>query len=312
MTLLHLPGHIMLYAGVKDDKPIVIHDIWALKTKDKGRAIIGGVAITSLEIGSERDDINSEDLLISKIDSMNVLISPPSRKEIIAKAYGVKIYENSVVFDDGESEVFDDGTIKNKEELLNNADIEDIFAEEYPLFSPLNLPANDAGRYRNYALLDKIYGADEARVKSNLIDVVWLKNHVNKTFKFNSKNGAAKALQEVSKELDALVDKYPEKLKYLNNPSGTFNYRTIAKTNRKSAHAYGIAIDINTDESDYWQWSKDGKYRNRIPEDIVRIFEKHGFIWGGRWISFDTMHFEYRPDLSHRVWLRMSAIFLLP
>ena len=27
------------------------------------------------------------------------------------------------------------------------------------------------------------------------------------------------------------------------------------------------------------------------------IFEKHGFIWGGRWYHYDTMHFEYRPEL---------------
>ncbi len=30
---------------------------------------------------------------------------------------------------------------------------------------------------------------------------------------------------------------------------------------------------------------------------IVRIFEKHGFIWNGYWYHFDTMHFEYRPEL---------------
>ena len=38
-------------------------------------------------------------------------------------------------------------------------------------------------------------------------------------------------------------------------------------------------------------------YKNRIPMEIVRIFEKHGFIWGGRWSHYDTMHFEYRPEL---------------
>ena len=36
-----------------------------------------------------------------------------------------------------------------------------------------------------------------------------------------------------------------------------------------------------------------GAYRNRIPLEIVAVFEKHGFIWGGRWYHFDTMHFEY-------------------
>jgi hypothetical protein len=27
------------------------------------------------------------------------------------------------------------------------------------------------------------------------------------------------------------------------------------------------------------------------------VFEKHGFIWGGKWYHYDTMHFEYRPEL---------------
>jgi peptidoglycan L-alanyl-D-glutamate endopeptidase CwlK len=31
--------------------------------------------------------------------------------------------------------------------------------------------------------------------------------------------------------------------------------------------------------------------------EIVRIFEKHGFVWGGKWYHYDTMHFEYRPEI---------------
>jgi D-alanyl-D-alanine carboxypeptidase len=38
-------------------------------------------------------------------------------------------------------------------------------------------------------------------------------------------------------------------------------------------------------------------YRNEIPLEIVHIFEKHGFIWGGKWYHYDTMHFEYRPEI---------------
>lgn len=41
-------------------------------------------------------------------------------------------------------------------------------------------------------------------------------------------------------------------------------------------------------------------YRNRIPADVVQAFERHGFIWGGRWYHYDTMHFEYRPELLAR------------
>jgi hypothetical protein len=27
------------------------------------------------------------------------------------------------------------------------------------------------------------------------------------------------------------------------------------------------------------------------------VFEKHGFIWGGKWGHFDIMHYEYRPEI---------------
>jgi hypothetical protein len=67
-------------------------------------------------------------------------------------------------------------------------------------------------------------------------------------------------------------------------------------------HSFGIAIDIDADHSDYWRWNRPGRdgtypYRNRVPREVVDIFEKHGFIWGGAWYHYDTMHFEYRPEL---------------
>ena len=34
-----------------------------------------------------------------------------------------------------------------------------------------------------------------------------------------------------------------------------------------------------------------------MPQKIVDAFEAEGFVWGGRWYHYDTMHFEYRPEL---------------
>jgi len=120
-----------------------------------------------------------------------------------------------------------------------------------------------------------------------------------KTVKFSKVNGGAAALQQVSDELDRLPDRF---LQYLRPPQGTYNCRLIAKTDRPSAHGLGIAIDIAAAHSHYWLWSKpdaSGRivYKDEIPREIVRVFEKHGFIWGGKWYHYDTMHFEYRPEL---------------
>ena len=112
-------------------------------------------------------------------------------------------------------------------------------------------------------------------------------------------NGASIQLEKVAKELASK----PSLKKYLTNAS-TFYWRKVRGANRQSAHSYGIAIDINTNYSNYWLWSNPKaketdkvEYKNRIPMEIVNVFEKYGFIWGGRWYHYDTMHFEYRPEL---------------
>ncbi len=66
----------------------------------------------------------------------------------------------------------------------------------------------------------------------------------------------------------------------------------------------GIAFDIGVNYSDYWKWNNPDadesagiRYVNRIPKQIADIFHRHGFIWGGNWYHYDTMHFEFRPEL---------------
>lgn len=295
LTIFYMPGHVMLYAGNVDDKPVAIHDAWGIKTKDNSRALISQIAITELDIGKDRDDIDEKSLLLSKITSMNVVAK--SKNDIISQNYGVTIKGNEIMFKDGSKMSFkDDKTNKNFDELLDNPSVFDMLALPYFGFSAVGKNLNDAGRFRNEEFFGKIYGKNKQEVEKNLVDIIWLKNSVNKKFKFNKQNGAAKAIQNVSDDLDLLVKNRPELLKYLNNPSGTYNYRKILNSNNLSSHSWGIAIDINTNYSHYWQWSKTGLYENSIPKEIVDIFEKYGFIWGGRWEHFDTMHFEYRPE----------------
>jgi D-alanyl-D-alanine carboxypeptidase len=67
-------------------------------------------------------------------------------------------------------------------------------------------------------------------------------------------------------------------------------------------YGFGIAIDIAAAHSHYWLRAKPGAgghitYKNEIPREIVRTFEAHGFIRGGKWYHYDTMHFEYQPEL---------------
>jgi hypothetical protein len=180
--------------------------------------------------------------------------------------------------------------------MLQNADVQDQLYEAYTKGALDGFPQNDAGRIRNSDFLGELYGSDKNEIKQNLTAVVWLPSYANITLYFNKNNGAAKALQAVSNELDKLDETYLKPLRY---PSGTHEYRNIIGTNRLSAHAFGIAIDLDVQNASYWYWDEKTKrsYNNSIPQKIIDIFEKHGFIWGGKWRHYDTMHFEYRPEL---------------
>ncbi len=194
------------------------------------------------------------------------------------------------------------------ESLLSMADPHSMLSEDYPLLEEIGIPGKheDPGRFRNSEFLKKIYGNNSGEVAKNLVKVRWLKKRLNTTMMVNKMNGAAESLQKISDELDKLPEKF---LKYLNYPAGTFVWRNIAGTKSLSAHSFAIAIDINVSQSDYWRSynkGKDGsiKFRNSIPVEIVHIFEKHGWIWGGRWYHYDTMHFEYRPEIVAAVKLK--------
>jgi len=203
--------------------------------------------------------------------------------------------ENTLYWKDGTSMVYDDG-VQNKthDEKLDNADLEDMMSQQYTKGADWGEPPAEnfePGRIRSEEFFKKMYGSSSSAVQRNLVSVKWVDGT---TVDFSSINGAADRLKEVVTELEQLDTEFQ---KYLKNIGGTFNWRNIAGTSRLSNHSFGSAIDINTKYSNYWKWQGDMSYRNQIPIEIVEIFEKHGFIWGGTWYHYDTMHFEYRPEL---------------
>lgn len=210
---------------------------------------------------------------------------------------------NAVVFADGTTLPLDDGSgEKTFGDWLAKPDIKDMFRLAYPAGAAASAPARDfdPGRARNAAFFTKVYGdCRKGGVASKLVVVRWLPKKYGRAIKVTPINGVADKLRAVSAELDALPAQFD---RFLFPIGGTYVCRTIAGTDALSAHGYGIAIDIAVKPSHYWRWPKvpaDGNvvYRNAIPMEIVSIFEKHGFIWGGRWYHHDTMHFEYRPEL---------------
>lgn len=207
----------------------------------------------------------------------------------------------NLIWRDGTRMPVDDGLPdKPLEQQLRGGSIIDQLRLRYPIGAPLlPAPQQDPGRVRNRAFFDKMYGnCRSGEVAAALVPVVWLPASWGHVVRITSINGVDRRLAEISRELDALPagDK-----RYLYPPAGTYVCRSVADTGQTSMHAWGAAIDISAAYSDYWYWQRAAgdppPYTNRIPQEVVAIFERHGFIWGGRWAHFDTMHFEYRPEL---------------
>ena len=221
---------------------------------------------------------------------------PPAPLKCLTRLYGGSAAERNGAWfldlPDGKSIPYDDQKPKSFDEKLETPDIEDAFSIRYRpgAIQPVNAENDDPGRIRVEALFANTYGQSEAKVAVVSIELLGQKLRVHKR--------VAPVFERLAKRLAALVAADPSLKPFLTKLGGTFNWRNIAGTDRQSAHSYGVSLDINVERSDYWRWQKGKlKWVNRIPQKIVDAFEAEGFIWGGRWYHFDTMHFEYRPEL---------------
>jgi peptidoglycan L-alanyl-D-glutamate endopeptidase CwlK len=268
------------------------------------------------------------------LSSISVTIDTTQKtKEQACEAYK-RAYPDFIKAIDGDCIIWQDGTkmpISDGKEssrtfqdrldnttLLDQVSIPYIVGPEYK--STVLQKDYDSGRLRNNNFFKKMYGSTAKEVQKNLVTITWLPKSFEKKYKIQVTkiNGIAEKLQHISQELDQLVSQKPNMAEYLKEPGGIFCWRMIAGTDRPSAHSFGMTIDINVENSNYWLWDykkeraipagvniqekdvdneKFPLYRNMIPWEIVEIFEKNGFIWGGKWNHYDTMHFEYRPEL---------------
>jgi hypothetical protein len=152
----------------------------------------------------------------------------------------------------------------------------------------------EPGRVRVEQLFRATYGSTREQVNAQLTYVPFF----GLRYPFHDK--AAPALARVVARLKPVLKAKPALAPFVQDIGGTWIWRRISRSKNLSAHAWGIAIDINVERSAYWRWTRRGeplKWQNRIPQEVVDAFEAEGFIWGGRWVHYDTMHFEYRPEL---------------
>ena len=82
-TLLWTPGHIMLYIGIHQGKPLIFHNFWSIKTRDaqgrRGRIIIGHAAVTTLHPGRELPDLDLPRAdILHGLEGLVLLGTPPT------------------------------------------------------------------------------------------------------------------------------------------------------------------------------------------------------------------------------------------
>ena len=119
-------------------------------------------------------------------------------------------------------------------------------------------------------------------------------------------------LSLVEEHILAAAKKDPQVQTWINNLDTLegWLWRNIAETQSRSYHSYGLAVDLIPrswgGKETYWLWAANRRtdwwnisYNDRFhpPPAVIKAFETFGFIWGGKWLLFDTMHFEYRPEI---------------
>ena len=106
---------------------------------------------------------------------------------------------------------------------------------------------------------------------------------------------------------DSEVQSFLDKL----DSADSYAWRSISDSGNRSVHSMGLALDVLPkgwgQKNLYWAWRRDIDPQNWMlldldrrwmpPLKVIEIFEKHGFVWGGKWIIWDNMHFEYRPEV---------------
>lgn len=242
-------------------------------------------------------DVDEDELYITKAkqDLLTLMLAYPDSIVSLEKDSNNLIY---CVMKSGTKIVYDDKTPKNLNEKINNPDLHDMLEQIYPLTKCNKIAEKnfDPGRIRHYTFLNEVYGKNQKEIEANLKSLEY--GYTN--YQFNSKNRANTSLETSLRELIPLSKERNDINSILFPASGTYNYRLISGTNRLSPHSYGIAIDLKSDSRDYWKWTTVDKGEERLceyPDDLVAIFEKNNFIWGGKWNHFDILHFEYRPEI---------------
>lgn len=166
------------------------------------------------------------------------------------------------------------------------------------------LPYTDHKALISNDFLNRLFGNTEIKIRKNCRNLTFLgrKTFVNKI--------CVKPLQKIQEELFEAAKTNKAVRDFIDNIKIAYSFqrKKVIYASNYSYHSYGMAIDLEPKSFDkkqiYWKWSRvyDKQWykiplskRWSPPQEVIDVFEKNGFIWGGKWLHFDQIHFEYRP-----------------
>ena len=275
---------------------------------------------------SEKNDIVSAELT-EELPGQPAITRAEQVMKALAAAYPRQIdqveFRNNdwAVFLRGHWFYFADGKILREDLIANAASF-----NRHPFYSyPAELPAwkpptpEQEERYRNFV---KNRTANPPKRSPLFFDDLWRIHDRNEalsrmqTFRLFGKNIIVhylilEELALVEEHILAAGKKDSKVQKWIDTVdiAETWNWRIIAETQSRSFHSYGLALDFlpkKLEQHSYWVWTTRERedwwnvpYSERYhpPDAVIKAFEKFGFTWGGKWNEYDTMHFEYRPEI---------------
>ncbi|MBQ9630975.1 MAG: M15 family metallopeptidase [Treponema sp.] len=216
-----------------------------------------------------------------------------------------------------------DGKMLPKEKLSEKESYWNLlypYAKEIP--DPANFSKDEINRIKNFSsaenrskqagsslyFFNAIYdAATKKSTERHIKQVSFLGKYTNAhEFIFGPLARVEKRIRELAKT-DSEVAQFITDLARVDS----YNWREIGDRNSRSFHSYGIAVDILPrgwgQKNIYWAWRRDIDPNGWMtlplekrwipPLAVINAFEEEGFIWGGKWIIWDNMHFEYHPEL---------------
>jgi D-alanyl-D-alanine carboxypeptidase-like protein len=236
-----------------------------------------------------------------------------ARVRAFLRAYGslidsVTYGDDDVVFSlAGQAVHFQDGRMLAEGHLGRSERCDPIFYRYSlrPLTEPM-APSDEAVRYCT-DVQEVLWGRTEDQIRGHARSTTFLGRRMFLN------DVVIQALGEVERDILSIASDDRAVASWIDDLDITYSFinRGIAGTSTRSQHAWGLAVDLVPSSYEgrqvYWRWSRAWNRRgwSRIPleqrwsppETVVEIFERHGFVWGGKWAHFDNIHFEYRPDI---------------